>query len=327
MTSPVATEAGPVAGALALVAADYVPSTLHGADRCWTETNCYIDVWIEVLHALGLPAQAIGVSSLSADFEGEQWVFFKVPPEDLRLLFGIEVHEMNVFRPLSVHVAEQLRAGRLLTIEVDSFFLPDTLGTAYRQEHVKTTIVPAMIDPAGRRLGYFHSSGYYELAAEDYDGIFTPALLPPYVEIVRLEALERDPARHREAARTLIGEHLKRAPRDNPIARMAERIAADLPLLSEEGISFFHTYAFATARQCGASAEMAASFLRWFEAVDGAPLAEAADALDQVANAAKSLELTMARVAAGRRGDLQEAIAAMTADWDRALALVRSRYG
>ncbi len=31
----------------------YVPHRLHASARAWTESNCYIDVWIEVLHALG----------------------------------------------------------------------------------------------------------------------------------------------------------------------------------------------------------------------------------------------------------------------------------
>src|ERR1019366_7270718 len=32
----------------------YVPHELHGSVRAWTESNCYTDVWVEILHALGL---------------------------------------------------------------------------------------------------------------------------------------------------------------------------------------------------------------------------------------------------------------------------------
>ncbi len=39
-------------------AATYVRSPLHSQDRDWPETNCYLDVWIEVLPSLGLPAEA-----------------------------------------------------------------------------------------------------------------------------------------------------------------------------------------------------------------------------------------------------------------------------
>ena len=41
-------------GPLTLTADTFVPHPLHATERSWTETNCYVDVWIEVLHALGL---------------------------------------------------------------------------------------------------------------------------------------------------------------------------------------------------------------------------------------------------------------------------------
>ncbi len=31
----------------------YTPHALHAAERMWPETNCYVDLWIEVLSALG----------------------------------------------------------------------------------------------------------------------------------------------------------------------------------------------------------------------------------------------------------------------------------
>ena len=71
-------------GPLSLTAATFVPHPLHATERSWTETNCYVDVWIEVLHALGLDPVAASAFTLSCDFEGDQWTFFKYPPEDLR---------------------------------------------------------------------------------------------------------------------------------------------------------------------------------------------------------------------------------------------------
>ena len=61
-----------------------------------------------------------------------------------------------------------------------------------------------MIDPQARRLGYFHNSGYAELSGDDYDGIFRrdvtdPEVLPPYVEVVRL-----DNAEHADDAEVLV---------------------------------------------------------------------------------------------------------------------------
>ena len=92
---------------LPLTAATHVPHPLHSGERAWTETNCYVDVWIEVLAALGLDPLAGAAFPLSCDFVGDQWTFFKYPPEDLRAAYGIEVAELNVWRPVVDHVAER----------------------------------------------------------------------------------------------------------------------------------------------------------------------------------------------------------------------------
>ncbi len=83
-----------------------------------------------MLHALGLDPVAAAAFTLSTDFEGDQWTFFKFPPEDLRALFGLEVAEFNVWRPALDHAEEQLELGRLFTVEVDAWFLPDTRASS-----------------------------------------------------------------------------------------------------------------------------------------------------------------------------------------------------
>ena len=83
----------------------------------------------------------------------------QVPPEDLRALFGLEVAEMNVWRPTLEHTVEQLELGRLLIMEADAWFLPDTAGVSYGLAHTKTAIVPNSIDPAGRRPRVFPQRG------------------------------------------------------------------------------------------------------------------------------------------------------------------------
>ena len=79
---------------LPIDAATYVPSPLHAEDRTWIETNCYVDVWLELLHALGLETGPALAFTLAVDFEGDQWQFFKFPAEDLQRLYGIEVAEI-----------------------------------------------------------------------------------------------------------------------------------------------------------------------------------------------------------------------------------------
>jgi hypothetical protein len=315
-----------------LTAAGFAPHPLHASERTWTETNCYVDVWIEVLHALGLDPVAGAAFTLSCDFEGDQWTFFKYPPEDLRFLFGLEVSEMNVWRPVVEHVEEQLALGRLCTVEADSWFLPDTRGVAYRLEHVKSTIVPAALDRSGRSLGYFHNAGYFELDGDDFDGLFRlgahadPAALPPYVETIRLDRVRRDDPDLVARAVALTREHLTRRPADNPVRRMADRILTDLPWLAGQDLEYFHLYAFGLCRQCGASTELAATFVDWLNVHHEPGTESAADAFRDVAEGAKALQFSLARVVRGRSVDLEDVLDGMAVGWARAMAVLDSRY-
>jgi hypothetical protein len=305
----------------------YESHVLHATERSWTETNCYVDLWIEVLHALGAEPLAACAFTLSAGFEADQWTFIKVPPEDLRSLFGIEIGELAVWRPIPDHIDEHLIAGQLLTVEVDSWFLPDTQGTSYRSEHVKTTIVPQMIDRDGRRLGYFHNAGYFELEGEDYAGLFAPVALPPYVELVKLDRFDPRPSDLAARSAVLAAEHLARRPSSNPVAEMAARLQADLPWLVEQGLDAFHQYAFVTVRQCGACAELAASYVEWLEASADLAPSKAAQSLHALADGAKSLQFGLARVARGRQYDIAPALAEMERSWDDAMAELGRHHG
>lgn len=301
--------------------ASYTPSALHGPDRTFRETNCYVDLWIELLHAGGIDPSSAMSFACAIDFEGDQWTFFKPPPEDLAALYGIDVHEMQLYRPMTDHIAEQLRAGRTMIIEVDSFYLPDTAATAYGRAHVKSSIAIEAIDRDGERLRYFHGAGYYEIRGEDYRGVFrmgrqfSDDVLPPYAEIVRFDAgprLEGDELRR--AAREALRRQLAHRPRRNPWLAFEERLSADLPGLlagTEEG---YHAYAFATVRQCGAAFEAAASFVEWLAASDSARAA--ADALKRQVNGAKALLFRLAR---RRAFDPAPALCQLAADWEAAV--------
>src|SRR4029079_1878071 len=80
-----------VTGLAELDPATYVPHRLHGADRLFAETNCYVDVWIELLHAHGLEPAAMLAFCAAIDWEGDQWTFFKPPHADLEALYGVEI--------------------------------------------------------------------------------------------------------------------------------------------------------------------------------------------------------------------------------------------
>ena len=79
---------------------------------------------------------------LSSDVDGDQWRFFKFPLEDLRALYGIDVAELNPWQGLEYHIETHLRAGRFLTAEVDSWYLPDTAGVSYGLDHAKSPSSP-----------------------------------------------------------------------------------------------------------------------------------------------------------------------------------------
>jgi hypothetical protein len=317
---------------LPLESDQYRPHPLHASERNWTETNCYVDVWIEVLHALGLDPVAGGAFTLSADFEGDQWALFKYPPEDLRFLYGLEVSELNVWRPVIDHVAEQLDFGRLCTVEVDSWFLPDTRGVSYRIEHVKSTIVPQLLDRPARRLGYFHNAGYFELDGDDFDGLFhlgasagTPPL-PPYVELVRLDRIRRNDPELVGRVVELTAQHLSRRPSDNPVRRLGARIERDLPWLTEQDLETFHLYSFGICRQCGASAELASSFVEWLNQNHRPGTEAAAESFRDVAASAKALQFALARVVRGRKVDLLPILDPMAQAWSDAMDLLVSSY-
>jgi hypothetical protein len=248
----------------------YRSHRLHADDRTYSETNCYADVLIELLHARGdEPLAALG-RTVRTDFEADQWTFFKPDPHDLEALFGLDIHELQPYRPLPDLIAEQLPEGRTLIVELDSWYLPDTHATAYRREHVKSSAAIAAIEPGAKRLHYFHNRGLYALADEDFDGALRVGLppgddhLPPYAELVRFDAGERLEGERlaTEALRLLQG-HLRRRPSTNPFERFAEALERDLPRLLEQSHDEYHAYAFATVRMAGSAFELCSAYLEW----------------------------------------------------------------
>ncbi len=300
---------------------DYRPHALHEAGRVYTETNCYTDILIELLHARGFEPTAVMGSALAIDFEGDQWTFLKPLPDELQLLYGIDIHEMQPYRSLPLQIAEQLAAGRTLIVELDSWYLPDTAATSYRREHVKSSVVAAAVNRDGERLRYFHANGLYDLHGEDYRGVFrlggefSADVLPPYTELVRFDA---GPPLHgeqlRDAARALLHRHLARRPQTNPFARFGQQLVLDLPGLLDGDSATYHDYAFATVRMAGSAFEVAASHVDWLLGDAGA---RAAENLRQIVDGCKSLSFRLAR---RRPFEPEPALAALAAGWEEAMS-------
>jgi Domain of unknown function (DUF1839) len=307
---------------LGLDPASYEPHALHSTDRVYAETNCYTDILIELVHARGGEPLAMMGGALGVDFEGDQWTFFKPRPEDLVGLYGLDVHEMQPYRPLPDQIAEQIANwGRTIAVELDSWYLPDTAATSYRSEHVKSSVIAEAIDREAELLRYFHGAGYYELTGEDYRGVFrlgrpfSDDVLPPYAELVRFDAgpaLEGDELR--AAARELLLETVARRPATNPFERFGEQLERDLPRLLEGDAAAYHDYAFATVRMVGSAFEAGGSHLEWLLGEEGEPAGAAIAALVE---GCKALSFKLAR---RKPFDPAERLASLAGSWERSFA-------
>ena len=310
----------------------YTPHALHAQTRIWPETNCYVDLWIEVLATLGAAPEAMLGFTLTQDFEGDQFTFFKVPLEDLEALYGVRATELAIFDHVESHVAEQIARGRLCMIEMDSYFMPDTHGVSYRTEHGKTTIAINRMDVENRSLDYFHNGGFYHLEGEDFDGVFqrhlTETDLPflPYTEFAKFPKNVPDVAYQRRIAEILLTRHFARRPKENPIRAFASVFPAQVEAIAERPFGFFHKYAFNTLRQLGANFELAASHLDWLG--QGKHFAAAsADAL-QIAETAKAVQFQLARAVMRKKFDALAGTLQPAADaWDRMTAALAAELG
>jgi hypothetical protein len=300
--------------------ATYQPHLVHSGERAYLETNCYTDILVELLHARGdEPLAAMGFL-VRMDFEGDQWTFFKPPLEDLERLFGVDVHEMQPYRGLPTTIAEQIARGRTIITELDSWYLPDTAATAYRNQHVKTGVIAEAIDVEGEYFRYFHNASLYELDGEDYRGVFrlgrdfSADVLPPYTELVRFDAGERlEGEQLRAASLELLRGHLRHRPRVNPFESFGDYLGQELPRLLEGDDATYHAFAFATVRMAGSAFEIASSHVDWLFGADGAGPSASFRA---IVNGCKMLSFKLAR---RRAFDPEPAVAGLVGSWDSAL--------
>lgn len=299
----------PGAGLLeALADGPRAPHPLHAPERLWPETSCYADLWIELLAALGHPSEAALGFAVDVAYEGDQFTFLKPPLADLEALFGLRVVELALWDGIEPHVAVQLARGRLVLLEVDAFYLPDTRATTWHRAHAKTTIAITGLDRERRRLGYVHNAGWFEAEGGDVDGILRageawrdrPELLPPYAELVERGPEPSEPTRAARA-HEILAVHLARALRRDPIADWRADLPRQIERLVEEPLDWFHRWAFNLPRQLGAAFELLATHLDWFATRGPAGVRAAIEPALHLAADARTLQLQLARAAHRRR--------------------------
>lgn len=293
----------------------YAPHALHGAERAWPETNCYVDLWIEALASMRAEPRAMLGFTAAQDFEGDQFTFFKVPLEDLESLYGVSVTELAIYEAAEEHIALQIGRGRLCLVEVDGFYLPDTQGVSYRIEHGKTTVAPNRLDIAGRRMEYFHNGGYFALEGEDFDGVFQRPADPerpflPYTEFAKLPERLPPEAELKARARAILLRHLARRPAANPVRAFQGVIVGQAEALQERPFAAFHRYAFNTLRQLGANFELMGDHLAWLGHADP----HALEACRAIADTAKAAQFQLARAVMHRRASALAGSLAPAAD-------------
>lgn len=311
----------------AITPARYEPHAMHGPERHWPQTNCYADLWIEIIASMGgEPAAAFGFT-VTQDFEGDQFTFFKPPLDDLEALYGLRATELALYDDLIGHIEAQLQRGRLVLIELDSFYMPETRGISYRESHGKTTLGINRLDVMNREVDYFHNDGFFQASGEDFDGLFRRLqgqmredTLFPYAEMVKLPAKPVDPAHLRREALRLLARHLARVPEANPVAAYRAVASAQAERLAERPSLAFHHYAFNTLRQLGANFELLASHLGWL----GGDFAEPEAAANRIAEGAKVAQFQLARALRQRKFDrFDAALAPLEGEYDRVIASLR----
>ncbi|KVK83885.1 hypothetical protein WJ47_21690 [Burkholderia ubonensis] len=293
----------------------YRPHQLHSPDMIWKQTNCYVDLWLEVLRWWGFNPYAALPFTIALDFEGDQFTFFKFPHGELEQLYGIVVQEHSIYKPLDVHIETQVARAHLMIVEVDAWFLPDTLNGSYRTDHAKTTIGIDAIDRTHRKLGYFHNRGYYVAEGFDYDGLVggsSPIALPPYVECAKRRFTPLEERALCDASLAALSRHLRRIPPVNPVSAFRRQFRIDARQLARAPLECFHAYSFNSVRQLGANFELFGHYARWLQASGCAgPFAEIRAACDRIASGAMVLELRLARACA--RGKVEHGDGALDA--------------
>jgi len=273
---------------------------LHSGERTWRESNCYVDLWIGLLHHLRLDPVAMLACGIAPQFELDQWTFCKPTASEIARLYGLRVEELTIWRDLGEQIRRQLAHGRVVMVEVDAFHLPDTRGVSYRTAHQKTTI--GVREWSADGITYFHNAGQFTLGGEDLAAVMATSVigagLPPFAEFVdpaRMTVL--DPPTLRARSREIARARLAIAAQENPYAVWSRCADEQLDELASRDLAHFHAWAFATVRQAGAMAELLGAWCDWVS--EQGQLAAAGASLRELAQTLAAQQFRLARVATG----------------------------
>ena len=297
----------------------YRPHPLHEPDRTWPETNCVLDLWIELLHALNLSSEPLLSVAAQQDFEGDQFGFTKLSYDDLEFLYGMRVQELSLYEPLEEHVARQISRGRLCFVAADAYYLPDTGQASYRRLHRTTTIGINRLDREKREIEYFHNGGYFRLAAPDYQSVFETSAddnagRQPLVEYTSLCPNQLGVAECKSRGKLLLAKHWERRPHLNPIKLFQAVLPEQAEALLDRGPEALHDYSFHTFRMLGSNFDLLGSCLNWLSA-SSHPLSTHCAT---IAESAASMPLHLAHALARRRFDrLSSRLNAAADAWDQ----------
>ena len=284
----------------------YVPHSVHQPAFGYPETNCWTDVVIELLHSRGLePLAGLGCT-VALHHEGDQFSFFKPRHDELEALYGVDVHELQPYRTVEEHWRVAAAQGRTLVVEVDAWWLPDTAGTSYRNDHVKTAV--GIEDLTDDTLTYFHNAGLFALHGEDLHHVFRSEL-PGYCEVVTFGTPLLGDAL-RDTARELLRANLARRPAVSPFVAFGDQLGRELDAVLALPAEQVHVFAFATTRMAGAAAALAAEHVHWVTGDD-----EAAASFRRVSATTRVLTMRLMR---RKPFDPSELLASLDADWTAA---------
>jgi hypothetical protein len=125
----------------------------------------------------------------------------------------------------------------------------------------------------------------------------------------------------------LLRLHLNHRPAANPVTNWRIALPRHFEWLAARDSDFFHLYAFNLPRQLGANFEMLGTYLQWLGTQGEDGLAEAALASRRLAEAAKTVQFQLARMAHRRKFDAATLnLAPIEADYALIMSTLAARF-